>query len=146
MRSTTRVLFVLLVTAACGALTKCGVLHAQAPGVPGVFTCRPVVGGCDDDVVRVITLKDLDGSPVLSDLERAKLELLQARIALAQLQAQFDACKAEVGATYNALGALRAQTASQTLTAAEQDLKAFVERNHPGYTWDPKTGIFTKTP
>ncbi len=85
-------------------------------------------------------------TPSLTELERTRVELLQVRTAYAQLLAQYDACKAEVGATFNALGTLRAKAASTQLTEEEAALKALVEKDHVGYTWDPKTLLFTKTP
>jgi hypothetical protein len=84
--------------------------------------------------------------PALTELEDAQRALLQARTAYAQLLAQFDQCKAEQGQAFAVLGKLRADRASTELTSLEQELKASIERGHPGYTWDPKTGAFTKKP
>jgi hypothetical protein len=84
--------------------------------------------------------------PTLTELERAKAELLQVRTAYAQLLAQHDACKAEVGSAFNTLGALRARAASEQLTTEETALKVSVEAGHPGWSWDAKTGLFTKKP
>ena len=84
--------------------------------------------------------------PALTDLERTKLELLQVRTAYAQLLAQHDACKAELGVAYQTLGALRASAASSALTAQEATLTREIEAAHPGYVLDPKTGVLTKKP
>lgn len=84
--------------------------------------------------------------PALTELEKAKVELLQVRTAYAQLLAQHDACKAELGAAFNALGSLRAKAATDQLSTEEMQLRIAVEGAHPGYTWDPKTQAFTKKP
>jgi hypothetical protein len=80
----------------------------------------------------------------LSEVERLKVELLEARTAYAKLRAAYDGCKAEVGSAFAELGPLREHVASEHLTAEEAALKASVEQAHPGYTWDPKTKLFTK--
>lgn len=85
-------------------------------------------------------------APQLTEVERLKLELLQVRTSYAQLLANYDACKAEVGTAFNTLGRLRAEAATAELTAEEAKLKAAIEAGHPGYRWDPKTGTFTKKP
>jgi len=82
--------------------------------------------------------------PSLTELERTKAELLDVRTAYAQLLAQYDACKAEVGQTYQALGRLRADAASAELSTEEARLTAQIEAGHPGYSWNPKTRTFTK--
>jgi hypothetical protein len=82
--------------------------------------------------------------PALTELERAKVELLQLRTAYAQLLAQFDSCKAENGAAFATLGKLRADRASSELTEEETQLKVTVDANHKGWRFDPKTGRFTK--
>lgn len=82
-------------------------------------------------------------APVLSEVEKLKIELLQVRTAYAQLLAQHDGCKAELGATFNVLGRLRADAGSAQLTAEEATLKAAIEQNHTGFDWSPKTGLFT---
>ncbi len=85
-------------------------------------------------------------APELSEIERTKVELLRVRGEYAKLLAQYDGCKAEVGAAFNALGRLRAAAASTELTAEEASLKATVEAGHPGFEWNPKTGAFTAKP
>lgn len=84
--------------------------------------------------------------PALTELERTKVELLQVRTAYAQLLAQYDACKAEVGSTYNTLGTLRARAASEQLSAEEREVTATIDAGHAGWTWDSKTGLFAKIP
>lgn len=93
-----------------------------------------------------LALAQKPDTPELTELEQTKLELLRVRTAYAQVVAQFDGCKAEVGAVYNTLGQLRASAATSELTAQEKKLKADVETAHVGYLWDPKTGAFTKKP
>lgn len=85
-------------------------------------------------------------APTLTDLEQTRLDLLQLRTAYAQLLAQFDSCKAEVGSTYAALGTLRAQAAAQQIGTDAAALKTTIEAAHPGYTFDLKTQTLTKTP
>jgi hypothetical protein len=84
--------------------------------------------------------------PALTELEETQRALLQARTAYAQLLAQFDQCKAEQGQAFAILGTLRADRASHELSTLEQELRQRIELGHPGYTWDPKTGAFTKRP
>jgi hypothetical protein len=82
----------------------------------------------------------------LTEIEQLKLDLLRTKTAYAQLLAQHDACKAELGATFDVLGRMRATVASKELTGEEALLVKTVEAAHPGYTFDPKTGTLTKTP
>lgn len=86
------------------------------------------------------------GQEQLSEVERLRAELLRVKTAYAQAVAQHDACKAELGATYNTLGQLRADANSVQLSTEEQQLKASVDAAHPGFNWDPKTGAFAKRP
>lgn len=112
----------------------------------GVMT-RKVLGTLVVALLLAVGVAHAQGTvaaPELTELERTKVELLQVRTAYAQLLAQYDACKAEVGSTFNTLGSLRARAASDQLTAEEAQIKLAVETGHPGYTWDPKTGLFTK--
>lgn len=97
-------------------------------------------------VAAVIGIAWAQEAPALTDLERTKVELLQVRTAYAQLVAQYDGCKAEVGAVYGALGSLRASAASAELTAQEQTLKTAIEREHDGFTWSAKAGLTKKPP
>lgn len=97
-------------------------------------------------VLGALAATHAQDAPSLTELERVKLELLQVRTAYAQVVAQFDGCKAEVGSVYQQLGQLRASAATTELTAQERKLKADVEAGHPGYMWDPKTAAFTKKP
>lgn len=85
-------------------------------------------------------------APTLTTLEKARADLLQVRTAYAQVLAQYDGCRAELGTVYNALGPFRAREASTTLSADEMALRVDIETAHPGYTWDPKTGTLTKKP
>ena len=78
-------------------------------------------------------------APALTEIEQAYRTILQLRIALATVQAEADACRAQ-------LGPLRAEAASRELSQDEANLRALIERGHPGYTWDPKTGAFTAKP
>lgn len=82
----------------------------------------------------------------LSELEKVKLELLQVKTAYASVLAQHDSCKAELGAAYNTLGKFRADAAGAELSADEAKLKAEIEASHDGFTWNPKTGVFTPKP
>lgn len=95
-------------------------------------------------VLGALAVTHAQAAPVLTELERTKLELLRVRTAYAQLVAQYDGCKAEVGAVYNTLGQLRASAATTELTAQEKALKADIEAAHAGYTFDPKSGALTK--
>jgi hypothetical protein len=80
-----------------------------------------------------------DAPPVLTELEQSWVIILQLRTAYARLLADADACRAQ-------LGPLRADAASRELTEDEATLRAKIEAGHPGYAWNPKTGVFTKTP
>ena len=84
------------------------------------------------------------GAPTLSELETLRYENLKLKVALAQTQALSDACKAELGMLYQALGKVRADRATADLTAAERELKAEIDAAHPGFEWNPKTGALTK--
>ena len=95
-------------------------------------------------VLWAVGLTAQGAAPSLSEVEQLRVDLLQARTLLAQLQAGYDGCRAEIGTLYHQLGQVRAQVASQVLTAEEARLKADVEAAHPGYTWNPKTGAFTR--
>jgi hypothetical protein len=112
-----RVWLVCVVVAIAAGLSRCGVVHAQ--------------------------------DPALTELEERSARCCRRRTAYAQLLAQFDQCKAEQGQAFatssgSCAPKLRADRASTELTSLEQELKASIERGHPGYTWDPKTGAFTK--
>jgi hypothetical protein len=100
-------------------------VFAQAPGkAPG----GPVVASVKPEAPQALT-----------ELEQAWLIILQLRTAYATLLSETDACRAQIGP-------LRARAASEALTQDEAGLKAKIEAGHPGYTWDPKTGAFTKQP
>lgn len=96
----------------------------------------------------------LSTSPLLDEAERAWLDALNTRAAYAKLLVQSTERLALIGDTMqrlgkellaaaNELGRLQAEISSSQLTQEESDLKAKIERRHPGYTWDPKTGAFT---
>lgn len=94
-------------------------------------------------------------APSLSDTERAWLDALNVRAnyasllvkdteRLALLGETLERLGKELKSTADELGTLRARLSSAQLTQEEADLKAKIEARHPGYTWDPKTGMFTK--
>lgn len=80
----------------------------------------------------------------LSIEEGLRVDNLKLRTALAQSTALYDGCRAEVGVLYDVLGRTRAQQATKDLTEAEAQLKTEIERAHPGYVFDPKTGALAK--
>ena len=114
-----------------GLMVSGGGVHAQAPAAK---------------VDTATAAAPADAPPLLTDLERTKLDLIQLRTAYAQLLAQYDACKGEVGSAYNALGQFHAQTAQSELSQEQLALKALVEKDHPGYDYDVMSGAFTKKP
>lgn len=74
--------------------------------------------------------------PKLDDLETAKLQILQLQSAYAQVLAESEACRQQ-------LAPLRASAISKDLSSAEVALRSFVDQRHPGFSWDPRTGVFT---
>jgi hypothetical protein len=75
----------------------------------------------------------------LSEVEALKVQVLQLRVQLANVQAEADACR-------GVLGQYRVAKASEDLTAEEQQLKAAIEKAHPGFEWNPRTGALVKRP
>lgn len=75
--------------------------------------------------------------PQLSELEQLKIQVLQLKIQVANIQAEADACR-------GLLGQYRVAKASTDLSAEELALKKAIETAHPGFTWDPRTGALVE--
>lgn len=76
------------------------------------------------------------GGPVYTELEKARIENVNLLDELRQALADADTC--------HGLLAQPRQTANQQLVASKLALlKADIERDHPGYVWDPRTGTFS---
>lgn len=76
-------------------------------------------------------------APALDELEQAWILIHQLQQAYGQAIQEADACRA-------ALAPYRKQGVERDLTANLKDLKAKIDARHPGFSWDPQTGGFTK--
>lgn len=81
--------------------------------------------------------------PALSVEEDLRKQILTLQTELEIAISQRDACVGD-------RGTWRAKFMSAQLTADESALKAFVDKNHPGFSWNPKEPdpgkAFTKLP
>jgi len=68
----------------------------------------------------------------LSEIDKLRFRLHQTEIALEQSIAQAGGC--------------RAQLRELQLTADQLSLKSDIEKRHPGYAFDPRTGVLSKKP
>ena len=75
-------------------------------------------------------------APVLSPLEQLRVENLNLRHELRKALLEADGCR-------GALAQPRADSQQREIDAGIAGLKADVERAHPGFTWNPATGVFT---
>lgn len=76
-------------------------------------------------------------APTLTDVERLTLENLNLQTQLAEVLRLNAACQAE-------LGPVRAQVHQSGLEQARAQFIADLEKAHPGYTLDVKTGQLVK--
>ncbi|MGE0590925.1 MAG: hypothetical protein AB7G23_03095 [Vicinamibacterales bacterium] len=86
-----------------------------------------------------LTVAAAQDAPRLDALEQAHVEILRLQVALATAQRDLDVCRIEAGR-------FRASLNSRDLTEAEATLQLFIERRHPGFSWNPKTQAFTPIP
>lgn len=80
-----------------------------------------------------------EAAPVLNELEQARVQVVNLLDLLRKALLEADQCRATLADPRNS-------TNTQQVTNALQLLKADIERNHPGYTWDATSGAFTKKP
>lgn len=75
-------------------------------------------------------------TPTLTPLEQARVENVNLRHLLRVALQEADTCRGQ-------LAQPRADGQLRDLQREIATLKADVERNHPGYSWDANTGTFT---
>ncbi len=73
-----------------------------------------------------------DATPVLTEVQRLKLELINAKAQLANKTAQMDACQARLAPS-------ELSTSLKELGIEFQAMISAFELEHPGYTLDTKT-------
>jgi hypothetical protein len=95
---------------------------------------------------RVRTQATTDSAPHLSELEQLRVTLLTTRAQLAQTVADLRATQQALGACYGALGPVAAKADSDRLTEEQSALIADIEKAHPGYMFNAKTGTLMKKP
>lgn len=77
--------------------------------------------------------------PTLTELEQARVQVVNLLDMLRKALLEADQCRATLAEPRNTVN-------SQQVANALQLLKADIEHNHPGYTWDAASGTFTKKP
>lgn len=84
-------------------------------------------------------------APALSPMEQLKLDNLGLKAQLTDTLKLVAELKGSVGACELALGSYRHTQNTGALSSEEKALKAEVDAAHPGFTWDPRSGVFTPT-
>lgn len=74
-------------------------------------------------------------TPSLSPLELVRVENVNLRLELRRAWLEADACRGQ-------LAQPRADAQAKDLRTLLEQLKADIERAHPGYTWESTTGTF----
>lgn len=83
-------------------------------------------------------------SPALSECERAKVDIIALQDQLRELRKHNADLMAEIGRLHQAIGPLQDEKTRQAIQRSLAELKAEIERAHPGYAWEPATGLVRK--
>lgn len=90
-------------------------------------------------LMAAFTMVRADEPPALSDLERLRVENYALKTQLIDTIRKNRECQ-------TALGPLEQAANEKTIRQEIDATKAFIEGNHPGFTFDPATGSLTATP
>lgn len=85
------------------------------------------------------TVSATQGPPALTALEQARVENVNLIEELRKALLEADACRGQ-------LAPLRAQALADQARDRLDTLRADIERDRPGFTWNPTTGAFTAKP
>lgn len=90
-------------------------------------------------VVSVLFTVAIAQSPALTEVENLRIENLQLKAQITRTISEADACRAE-------LAPLRARNNGDALQTELETLKTDIERAHPGFAFNIKTGKLDAKP